>query len=56
MQNIVFTTKSLPKFDLPNMISTCTGEGFFMEKWPKFSTFGGKEKSKGHICTISSSK
>jgi hypothetical protein len=39
MQNIVFSAKSLAKFDLPNMISTGTRIGFFMEEmWraPKF--------------------
>jgi len=46
MQNIVFTTKCLPKFDLPNMISTCTCKGFFIQKMAQVQHLWRKGKIK----------
>jgi hypothetical protein len=46
MQNIFFTTKSLPKFDLPNVISSCTCKGCFMEKMAQVHHLSTKGKIK----------
>jgi hypothetical protein len=41
-----FIRKSLAKFELPNMISTCIGKGLFMEKMGEVHHLSKKGKMK----------